>query len=65
MAALRAEMWRAYLFQDVEVRLIQQWQDPYGRPMVRIETINEDESRAESMLEDIFLAGASPIAADG
>ncbi len=65
MAALRAEMWRTYLFQDVEVRLIQQWQDPYGRPMVRIETINEDESRAESMPEDIFLAGASPIAADG
>ena len=61
MAVCRAEMWKAYRFQNLDVRVIQQWHDPFGRSMVRIETIDETDSRAEGMLEDVFLAQAFEI----
>ena len=32
------EMWGAYVFQGHDVMVIQQWVDPFGRRMVRIQT---------------------------
>ena len=61
MIGPRAEMWKTYHFQNMEVRVIQQWDDPFGRPMVRIETTDEADPRAEGMPEDVFLATAAPV----
>ncbi len=63
MAAPRAQMWGIYRFHGMEVRVIQQWNDPFGRAMVRIETVDAADPRAEGMTEAAFLAHADPISA--
>jgi hypothetical protein len=61
MAGLRAEMWKTYQFNGFAVMVIQQWNDPFGTPMVRIAAAS-DEERAEGMPEAIFLSQAVPVA---
>jgi hypothetical protein len=50
-------MWRHYRFRGLEVVIIQQWTDPFGRKMVRIEAAAEADL-AEGMTEAEFLAEA-------
>jgi hypothetical protein len=59
---VRAKMWQAYAFRGFTVRVIQQWDDPFGMAMVRIADIRDDE-RAEGMPEAVFLSQAIPVAA--
>jgi hypothetical protein len=59
---VRAKMWQAYAFRGFTVRVIQQWDDPFGISMVRVADIDDDE-RAEGMLEAVFLSQATPVAA--
>ena len=53
-----AEMWRTYAFRGFTVIVIQRWDDPFGKPMVRIAD-TRDEERAEGMPEAVFLAQAA------
>jgi len=55
----RAQMWATYDFRGFRVMVIQQWQDPFGRPMVRIQTL--DETMAEGMPEELFLKDAKVV----
>ncbi len=54
------KMWKTYAFGGVSVMVVQQWNDPFGTPMVRIAEIG-DEERAEGMPEAVFLAHAFPL----
>lgn len=58
MAKLRAEMWKTYEFRGFTVLVIQQWNDPFGKPMVRIALTGIDGEKAEGMLEATFMAEA-------
>ena len=55
-----AEMWMTYRFRGYRVMVIQQWSDPFGRKMVRIETTDDQDACAEGMLEELFMQEASP-----
>ena len=57
-----AEMWGVYDYKDHRVMVTQQWQDPYGRRMVRIQVVGPDENLAAGMLEERFLQDAVPVA---
>ncbi len=59
MTGPRAEMWKTYLFRGFTVMVVQQWNDPFGRPMVRVEA--GDEERGEGMPEAVFLSQAVPV----
>jgi hypothetical protein len=59
-AMAKAEMWGIYTFRGRRVRVIQQWADPYGRRMVRVEMAAEGDDRAEGMMEEDFLREAVP-----
>ncbi|MCQ4159894.1 hypothetical protein NON00_08125 [Roseomonas sp. GC11] len=63
----QAEMWGTYLFRGLRVRVIQQWSDPFGVRMVRIEMAAGEDDRAEGMPEEAFLreAAACPPAGGG
>ena len=64
MTGPRAEMWKTSLFRGFTVMVVQQWDDPFGKPMVRIaETANEE--RAEGMPEAVFLSQAVPVTKAG
>jgi hypothetical protein len=53
-------MWQTYCYKGHEVVVIQQWQDPFGKPMVRIASTAPGEEDAEAgMPEEVFLAEAS------
>ncbi|MDH2346147.1 MULTISPECIES: hypothetical protein [unclassified Bradyrhizobium] len=54
----KAEMWKLYDFRGHRVRVIQQWQDPFGVPFVRIESI-DDAAIADGMREAEFLGFAA------
>jgi hypothetical protein len=60
-----AEMWGVYLFRDLRVRVVQQWSDPFGTRMVRIEAAAGGDDRAEGMTEARFLGDATPCPPDG
>lgn len=60
MTAPRAKMWETYSFHGYSVMVIQQWNDPFGEPMVRIAETS-DEELAEGMSEAAFLADAVPV----
>jgi hypothetical protein len=60
---VEAEMWGRYRFHGFVVEVIQRWTDPYGRPHVRVQTVNGAADHAEGMLEEAFLRDAVPIAA--
>lgn len=59
---MTATMWRTYTFKGRKVVVIQQWQDPFGRTMVRIASaaLGEDDVQ-DSMSEAAFLAEASEV----
>lgn len=52
-------MWATYAWQDHHVTIVQQWHDPYGRPMVRIQ-LATDEDQATGLPETEFLQHAHP-----
>jgi hypothetical protein len=60
MTGPRAKMWKTYLFHGFTVMVIQQWNDPFGTPMVRIAEAGDAE-RAEGMPEADFLSQAVPV----
>ena len=60
MTGPRAKMWKTYLLHGFTVMVIQQWNDPFGTPMVRIAEAG-DEERAEGMPEADFLSQAVPV----
>jgi hypothetical protein len=55
------EMWGAYVFQGHEVMVIQQWVDPFGRRMVRIQTTGPGPEQATGLLEAEFLDAAVEV----
>jgi hypothetical protein len=60
MTGGRAEMWGTYEFGGFTVMVVQQWNDPFGVPMVRVAD-TRDEQRAEGMPESAFLSRAVPV----
>ena len=54
-----AEMWQRFTWRGHNVVVIQQWTDPYGRPMLRFAD-PDDEEMAVGMPVDEFLAEATP-----
>ncbi|WP_147407815.1 hypothetical protein [Rhodopseudomonas palustris] len=53
-----AEMWKTYRYNGFRVIVIQQWDDPFGRRMVRIESLDDGGEHATGMLEADFLKDA-------
>jgi hypothetical protein len=60
MMGQRAKMWKTYVLHGFTVMVVQQWNDPFGTPMVRIADAR-DEGRAEGMPEAVFLSQAVPV----
>lgn len=58
-------MWQVYLYQGVEVTVIQQWVDPFGTPMLRFGMMRDGEVMAAGMDEAGFLASAQFLRPDG
>lgn len=58
-----AQMWGAYDYQGHRVTVIQQWEDPFGRRMVRVQIVGPDEELAAGMLEADFMGEAVPVPA--
>ncbi len=59
MAGLESvEMWGTYVYQGQDVMVIQQWVDPFGRGMVRIQTTGPGPEQAVGVLEAEFLDAA-------
>jgi hypothetical protein len=56
-------MWGTYRFQGHIVVVTQQWRDPFGRPMLRIETTGPGPEQSLGLLEADFLREAVPVAA--
>lgn len=67
MKAHRSEMWAIYEYSGHRVMVVQQWHDPFGKPMVRVALANGSDTVAEGMPERAFLDAARQIAgpADG
>ena len=61
MTIERAEMWKTYVFHGQAVVVVQQWHDPFGRPMLRIESTDPDDDRGDGISEEQFLSSARPI----
>jgi hypothetical protein len=53
-------MWRTYRYLGHRVRVIQQWADPFGRKMVRIESIDDGGQHATGLFEQDFMQAALP-----
>ncbi|WP_322516024.1 hypothetical protein SR870_00075 [Rhodopseudomonas palustris] len=53
-----AEMWKTYRYQGHRVMVIQQWDDPFGRRMIRIESVDDDGAHAAGMFEAEFMREA-------
>lgn len=53
-----AEMWKTYRYNGFRVMVIQQWDDPFGRRMVRIESLDDGGEHATGMFEADFLKDA-------
>ena len=51
-------MWRHFIWRGRRVEVIQQWTDPFGRPMLRFAAA-DDETMAAGMPVDEFLAEAT------
>jgi hypothetical protein len=51
-------MWKLYEFRGYRVRVIQQWQDPFGVKFVRIETVDDGGAIADGMPESVFMKEA-------
>ena len=54
-----ASMWQRFTWRGRQVVVIQQWTDPFGRPMLRFAD-PDDEETAAGMPADEFLAEATP-----
>ena len=59
MQPFGSKMWETYEFRGHRVRVIQQWHDSFGRPMVRIETVTTEDPRAEGMPDAVFMEHAT------
>ncbi len=51
-------MWKTYRYNGFRVMVIQQWDDPFGRRMVRIESLDDGGDHATGMFEADFLKDA-------
>jgi hypothetical protein len=59
---MAATMWQTYTFKGQKVVVIQQWQDPFGRAMVRIASADSgDDDVQDGMSEAAFLAEAREL----
>ena len=65
MAGPQAEMWGTYVFQGHSVMVIQQWQDPFGRSMVRIRTTGDGPEQEIGLTEADFLGAATKVQGAG
>lgn len=54
-----AEMWQRFTWRGHSVVVIQQWTDPYGRPMLRFADPDDNEMAAGMPVAE-FLAEATP-----
>lgn len=61
----QTKMWQVYLYQEVEVTVIQQWVDPFGVPMLRFGLERDGEVLAVGMSEAEFLSEASFLRDNG
>lgn len=61
----QTRMWQVYRYADHDVVVIQQWQDPFGRPMIRIAAQLDGKIIADGMSEAKFLADARYVASEG
>ena len=55
---MESMLWQIFQFGDHEVCVIEQWRDPFGRRMIRIRSLDENEERTEGMYEENFLRRA-------
>jgi hypothetical protein len=61
----QTKMWQVYLYQEVEVTVIQQWVDPFGQPMLRFGIKRDGEVLAVGMPEAEFLTEATFLRDNG
>ncbi len=61
MQPARTELGRSYLYAGRQVVVIQQWRDPYGTPMIRVRTTDDEPVGEEGLAEHVFLRGAAPL----
>ncbi len=54
------QLWQRYAWRGHEVVVIQQWSDPFGRPMLRVAD-PDDEEVAAGLPVDEFLAEATAL----
>ena len=59
MTASQTVMWQRFEWRGHQVMVIQEWTDPFGRPMLRFAD-PDDEAMAAGMPADEFLAEATP-----
>ena len=52
-----AEMWKTYRYNGHRVMVIQQWDDPFGRRMIRIESVDDDGEHATGTVRGGVHAG--------
>lgn len=57
------QMWGVYNYQGHPVTVVQQWDDPFGRRMVRVQVVGLDETFADGLLEADFMGDAVPLSA--
>jgi hypothetical protein len=53
-------MWGTYEYRGHRVAVIQQWRDPFGRRMVRVQLVDAEE-QAAGLLEEEFLREAVAV----
>ena len=54
-------MWGTYVFQGHSVMVTQQWSDPFGRRMVRIQVTGAGPEQAIGLPEAEFLGAATEV----
>ena len=55
-----SQMWKSFSYKGFQVRVIQQWEDPFGKKMMRIAAIDDPE-RATGISEAELLSEGTPL----
>lgn len=58
-----AEMWGVYDYKGHRVTVIQQWEDPFGQRMVRVQVVESEANLATGMPEVEFMREAVLVSA--
>ncbi len=63
--AHKTVMGQVYRWRDLDVTIVSQWRDSFGRPMLRVAAKDGAKTLAAGLMETAFLAEAVFLAAQG